>query len=46
MNANESSHLVFLVLDHNEPNPLFHAPIGDNVKVRGEKKMQNREFLA
>lgn len=25
--------MVFLVLDHNEPNPLFRAPIGNEPKV-------------
>ena len=25
--------MVFLVLDHNQPNPLFRAPIGDSPKV-------------
>ena len=24
---------MFLVLDHNQPNPLFRAPIGDSPKV-------------
>ncbi|KAJ5220978.1 uncharacterized protein N7469_009865 [Penicillium citrinum] len=30
--AFEIGHMVFLVLDHNEPNPLFRAPIGDSPK--------------
>ena len=31
--VNKLSHMVFLVLDHNQPNPLFRAPIGDSPKV-------------
>ncbi|CEJ58759.1 hypothetical protein PMG11_07405 [Penicillium brasilianum] len=30
--AFEISHILFLVLDHNQPNPLFRAPIGDSPK--------------
>ncbi|CAG8358637.1 unnamed protein product [Penicillium salamii] len=30
--SNEPSHMVFLVLDHNQPNPLFRAPIGPSPK--------------
>ncbi|KAJ5714815.1 uncharacterized protein N7483_011996 [Penicillium malachiteum] len=30
--AFEICHLVFLVVDHNEPNPLFHAPITETPK--------------
>ncbi|KAJ5238532.1 hypothetical protein N7468_003151 [Penicillium chermesinum] len=30
--AFEIGHLVFLVLDHNEPNPLFHSPIKEKPK--------------
>jgi hypothetical protein len=44
---------MFLVLDHNQPNPLFRAPIGDSPKVnlyRGDSRLddplitQNRIF--
>lgn len=28
------SHVVFLVLDHDRPNPLHHAPIDKSPKVR------------
>ncbi|KAJ5345780.1 hypothetical protein N7452_003784 [Penicillium brevicompactum] len=31
--AFEIGHMVFLVLDHNQPNPLFRAPIGPSPKV-------------
>ncbi|KAJ6064361.1 hypothetical protein N7499_013041 [Penicillium canescens] len=31
--AFEIGHMVFFVLDFNQPNPLFHAPIGDSPKV-------------
>ena len=30
---NIQSHILFLVLDYQQPNPLFHAPIGDSPKV-------------
>ncbi|KAJ5263463.1 hypothetical protein N7478_011068 [Penicillium angulare] len=30
--AFEIGHLVFLVIDHLQPNPLFHAPIGESPK--------------
>ncbi|CAL5870647.1 uncharacterized protein PFLUO_LOCUS4887 [Penicillium psychrofluorescens] len=30
--AFEIGHMVFLVLDYNQPNPLFRAPIGDSPK--------------
>ncbi|KAF3384708.1 Secondary metabolism regulator LAE1 [Penicillium rolfsii] len=30
--AFEISHILFLVLDHYQPNPLFRAPIGDSPK--------------
>jgi hypothetical protein len=32
--VNKFSHMVFLVLDHNQPNPLFRAPIADSPKVK------------
>ncbi|KAJ5296612.1 uncharacterized protein N7443_007505 [Penicillium atrosanguineum] len=31
--AFEIGHMVFLVLDHNQPNPLFRAPIGEHPKL-------------
>lgn len=30
--------MVFLVLDHDQPNPLFRAPIGDSPKVNKSSK--------
>ncbi|KAJ5215143.1 hypothetical protein N7468_010822 [Penicillium chermesinum] len=30
--AFEIGHMLFLILDHNEPNPLFRAPIGEQPK--------------
>lgn len=35
--TNHIRHMVFLVLDHNQPNPLFRAPIGPSPKVNSDR---------
>lgn len=32
-NFDMRSHILFLVLDYHQPNPLFRSPIGDSPKV-------------
>jgi hypothetical protein len=36
LDSHETSHMMFLVLEHNQPNPLFRAPIGNSPKVTNE----------